>query len=197
MRSVTLGSCVVASLVIAMLGSTGSTDGDAEAAPRRSPACDTPDHRAFDFWIGDWDVHVRARQSATGPWGESVGKQHVEAVLDGCAISESFTADGPGTPWAGRSYSAWHAPAKKWRQTWVDDQGSYLAFTGGVENGSMTLYGEPRTSKDPKTAGKTIQMRMVFSKVTPTSLHWEWQQTLDNWKTSTAMMEIEYTRRAR
>ena len=28
------------------------------AAPPSQPAlrCDTPDHRRFDFWVGDWDV---------------------------------------------------------------------------------------------------------------------------------------------
>ena len=43
--------------------------------------------------------------------------------------------------------------------------------------------------------GKTIQLRMVFQNVTPSTLHWEWQRTDDNWATNLAMMTIEYRRR--
>lgn len=79
--------------------------------------------------IGDWDVAIHARKSPTSEiWDDAKGRQHVETILGGCAISETFSAEGPGQPWAGRSYSTWQAPAGKWRQTWVDDQGSYLAF---------------------------------------------------------------------
>jgi hypothetical protein len=154
-------------------------------------ACASPEHRQFDFWIGHWDVTIHARSSPTSEtWADAKGHQHIESILGGCAISETFSADGPPTPWAGRSYSSWQAPVGKWRQTWVDDQGSYLALAGGIENGVMTLYGEPR-EKD----GKSIQMRMVFLDVKPASMRWEWQRTEDAWKTSIVMMRIDYARK--
>jgi hypothetical protein len=156
------------------------------------PACASAEHRQFDFWIGEWDVAIRARQSPTATtWGEAKGTQHIEAILGGCAIAEHFAAEGPAQPWAGKSYSAWQPQLGKWRQTWVDDGGSYIALTGGVENGVMTLYGEPRTGKD----GTSFQMRMVFQNVTASSLLWEWQRSTDEWKTSTVMMAIDYKRR--
>ncbi len=155
------------------------------------PACASPEHRQLDFWIGDWDVRIRARQSpSSDEWGEAKGTQHVESILDGCAIAEHFAADGPKEPWAGKSYSVWQPQLGKWRQTWVDDGGSYLAFTGGIENGVMTLYGEPRTVKD-----LSVQMRMVFMDVTLDMLRWEWQRSTDGWQTFTVMMTIDYKRR--
>ncbi|MFN0249402.1 MAG: DUF1579 family protein [Kofleriaceae bacterium] len=161
------------------------------APPATSKACSSSEHRQLDFWIGDWDVVVRARASPTSDqWGDAKGRQKIEAILGGCAISENFFADGPQTPWTGRSYSSWQALLGKWRQVWVDDQGGFLAFIGSVENGVMTLYGESH-SKD----GKAIQMRMVFLDVKPGSLRWQWQRTEDDWKTSTVMMHIAYTRR--
>jgi hypothetical protein len=161
-------------------------------SPAIAKACASAEHRQLDFWIGDWDVTIRARQSpASETWGEAKGRQRIEAILGGCAIAEHFTADGPQTPWAGKSYSSWQPAAGKWRQTWVDDQGSYLALTGGVESGVMTLYGEPRTTQD----GKSFQMRMVFLDVTPRSLRWEWQRSEDSWQTSVVMMRIDYVRR--
>lgn len=163
------------------------------AAPSTTPsaACATPEHRQLDFWIGDWDVTIRARAAPDkDEWGEAKGTQRIESILGGCAISETFTAEGPQTPWAGRSYSSWQPQKKAWRQTWVDDQGSYLAFTGGVEDGVFTLHGEPRTVGD-----KTIEMRMVFLDVTATSLRWEWQRTEDGRATWLTMMVIDYRKR--
>lgn len=169
---------------------TAATPARPVTAPS-STACDTPEHRQFDFWIGDWDVHLRARSSPTSDaWGEANGTQHVEAILGGCAIAEHFTAEGPQQPWAGKSYSVWQPKLGKWRQTWVDDSGNYLALAGGLEAGLMTLYGEPR-----EVDGKTIQMRMVFSDVKSDSLHWEWQRTDDGWATHTLMIAIDYARR--
>ncbi len=157
-----------------------------------SKSCATPAHRQLDFWIGDWDVDVRARASPTSDaWGTAHGHQHVEAILGGCAIAEHFTADGPQQPWAGASYSMWQPTAGKWRQTWVDDSGSYLAFTGGLEDGVMTLYGEPREQD-----GKHIQMRMVFLDVTHDALRWEWQRSEDGGPYA-PMMTIAYRRATR
>jgi hypothetical protein len=161
--------------------------------PSSSPsaACTSAEHRQFDFWLGDWDLAIHARTSPTSEtWGHAKGTQRIESILGGCAILESFAAEGPQTPWAGRSVSSYQAKPGKWRQTWVDDQGSYLAFAGGIEAGVMTLFGEPRESE-----GKTVQMRMVFLDVTPRSLRWEWQRTEDGWKTSVAMIRIDYRRR--
>lgn len=51
------------------------------------------------------------------------------------------------------------------------------------------LHGEPRT-KD----GTHVQMRMVFSAVTKSSLHWEWQRTEDDWASHALMMSLDYRR---
>jgi hypothetical protein len=160
------------------------------AAP--SPSCAAPEFRQLDFWIGDWDVAVHARSSATATqWGDAKGHQHVEAILGGCAIAEHFRADGPPTPWAGASYSMWQPQLGKWRQTWVDDSAGFLVFKGGPEANGFVLYGEPKD-----VAGAKTQMRMVFSAITPTSLHWEWQQSSDGWATVAPLMQVDYRRAA-
>jgi hypothetical protein len=160
------------------------------ASPAPPKPCAGPEHRQFDFWVGEWDLKVRARSAPDkDEWGEATATQKIESILGGCSIAEHFAADGPGVPWAGKSYSSWQPGLKKWRQTWVDDQGSYIALTGGIEDGVMTLYGEPRTRD-----GKTVLMRMVFLDVKKDSLRWEWQRQADG-KTWQPMMIIEYRRR--
>ncbi len=74
---------------------------------------------------------------------------------------------------------------------WIDDQGGFLTFTGGLERGQMRLYGEPG-SKD----GVTTQMRMVFADVAPETLHWTWERTSDGGATWTPQLVIDYRRRA-
>ena len=156
-------------------------------------ACASPEHRQLDFWVGSWDVAIRARSAPMADtWAEAKGTQRVEAVLGGCAIAEHFEASGPQQPWAGRSYSSWQPALGKWRQTWVDDQGSYLAFTGGVEDGTFVLYGEPF-----EASGKQVQMRMAFRDVTADSIHWVWERTVDGGATWSPSLIIDYRRAER
>ncbi|PYQ22659.1 MAG: hypothetical protein DMF79_05510 [Acidobacteria bacterium] len=53
----------------------------AEADRNARPCVYRPESRAFDFWVGDWDVTTSA-----GPAGNS----HVERILGDCVIFESF-----------------------------------------------------------------------------------------------------------
>lgn len=61
----------------------------------------------------------------------------------------------------------------------------------GMEGKDMVLLGEPR-ARD----GKTRQMRMVFTDITPQSILWRWEATVDGGKTWSPMLVIEYRRRS-
>ena len=102
----------------------------AAAAPQASPLpappkppkidCTDPDHRAFDFWIGEWDVFAAG---STNP----VAHSRIEKIV-GCAISETFDQfTGPGNKpidYHGRSISAYVSADKGWRQYYVDSSGT-------------------------------------------------------------------------
>lgn len=147
--------------------------------------CEGPDYRAMDFWVGDWTVAVRMRASPTSDqWAEATGTQHVTHTLSNCGIEENFQATGP-NGFAGRSFSTFDKIVGKWRQTWIDDSGGYIALTGGVDGDTFVLYGEPT---------KTFQMRMVYTHPTRDALHWEWQRSEDQWASHVTMMAIDYKR---
>lgn len=161
-----------------------------------APPCEEPERRALDFWIGDFDLVVRARKGpGSQEWGEAHGVSQIRSVLNGCSIEENFHADGPRAPWAGRSFSTYVPSQRRWRQTWVDDSGSYLSFQGGAEGGDFVLYGEPFDA-----AGQHVQMRMAFRDVTRDALRWSWERgtssapgvTPTDWS---PMMTITYARR--
>jgi uncharacterized protein DUF1579 len=146
--------------------------------------CTGPEWRQLDFWVGDWD----ATWPASPGQAAGRGTNHIRKVLGGCVIEENF--DGGGAqPLKGKSVSMYVPQVKAWRQTWVDDQGSYLALSGGIEDGHMTL-GMERPAPD----GGKVLVRMVFTDVKPDSFDWRWESSKDGGKTWNVQWPIHYTR---
>lgn len=76
----------------------------------------------LDFWIGQWDVFAGDRQ---------VGRNRIEKILGGCAVSETWSGAGGGE---GRSLF-YHLPwSGEWKQVWVTDTATR---TGGVKEKSL------------------------------------------------------------
>ena len=63
-----------------MLASSGAIAG----ATPPPPACETPEHRQFDFWIGHWDVYAKADPA------KLVAHSLIESRHSGCAIRENW-----------------------------------------------------------------------------------------------------------
>jgi hypothetical protein len=97
-------------------------------APQAASPCASPEHRQFDFWIGEWEV--------TLPDGRVAGHNRITPILSGCALREEWTgAKGN----QGTSLNAWDPDARRWRQTWVDQSGTVLLLAGAFEGGKMVL----------------------------------------------------------
>ncbi|MFO1312583.1 MAG: hypothetical protein U1F41_11030 [Burkholderiales bacterium] len=100
---------------------------DAKPAP-----CGAPEHRQFDFWLGDWEVR--------GPAGKVVGQNTIASIHRGCVLLESWKGEGGVT---GSSFNVYDPDRKKWRQTWVDSSGGILDLEGAFANGRMVLASAP------------------------------------------------------
>ena len=114
----------------------------AHVAGAQQPAapCTAPQHRQFDFWIGEWEV--------TGARGQRAGSNRIERILGGCALHESWEgASGS----RGHSINAWDPGDSKWHQTWVDNSGTVLMLSGGIVNGEMVMEGERRLPDGTQT----------------------------------------------
>jgi hypothetical protein len=144
--------------------------------------CDSPESRALDFWIGEWELTY---QGDDGKPAKS--RNRITKVLDGCAILEEFSG-APGTKLDGRSYSTLDRISKQWKQTWVDNTGTYLDFTGGALDGEMFFV------REVERAGKRIRQRMIFQDVKADSLTWRWQRSDDGGATWATQWEIAYRR---
>ena len=130
----------------------------------------------FDFWLGEWDV----------TWGEDgKGKNHILRIMDDKIIQENFTAP----DLIGMSVSSYDAERKLWCQTWVDNNGSYLDFTGGFENEKMIL------SRDAIVRGQACKQRMVWFNIGANQFDWNWERSDDGGQSWRALWEIKYTRK--
>ena len=94
-------------------------------------ACEAPEHRAFDFWLGEWQVRT--------PDGKLAGVNRIAREYDGCVLHERYET---GRGYSGESLNIYDAGRKTWHQTWVDTSGTLLLLEGGLRNGSMVLEGQ-------------------------------------------------------
>ncbi|VAV86739.1 hypothetical protein MNBD_ALPHA06-2166, partial [hydrothermal vent metagenome] len=109
-------------LVAVLLGSTANAD---TAKPKPPPkACQGPEFRQLDFWVGDWNLSYN--QGKDKPMG-TAHNLITKSALGDCVITEKFSMPG----FHGTSLSIFHKQSGKWRQTWVDDQGGYFDLAGG------------------------------------------------------------------
>lgn len=147
-------------------------------------ACNSAAASQFDFWIGEWNL----------TWSDSLhGKNSVSKSHDGCVIEEKFTAE-DGSGFTGMSVSVFDTSAQIWKQTWVDNSGSYLDFTGHLitdKSGDRMILSRSFARKDGRGE---IHQRMVFHDITRDSLVWDWQSSTDTGKTWTNNWTIIYRR---
>lgn len=109
----------------------------------------------LDFWLGEWKV----RDSD----GDELGTSRVSAQEKGHLIVEKWTNHLGGT---GTSMNYFHPEDKKWKQHWVDDDGSILEMTGEFKDGAMRYAGTMRMK-----FGETFQTRMQLEPKTDGEVH--------------------------
>ena len=112
-------------------------------APAQAPqqACVGPEHRAFDFWLGEWEVR--------GADGKRAGSSRITREYGGCVIHERYDT---GRGYRGESLNVYDAPRRVWHQTWVDTAGLLLLLDGGLRDGHMVLEGRTPGADGAQTA---------------------------------------------
>ena len=100
----------------------------AESAPA---ACSTDSrYNEQDFTLGDWDVYEEGQKSAS---------VHLEKVLNGCAIQETWTPFG-GSGEHGIGLFTYSRLLGHWGYFWVADNSQTTAFTGDRRASNEMLY---------------------------------------------------------
>jgi hypothetical protein len=151
----------------------------AQAQPPASPPpCSAPEHRQFDFWVGEWVV--------SGPKGQQAGINRIEKVENGCAIQENWTsARGP----TGRSLNIYDPASKRWIQVWAGADGSLLLLQGAYDGGKMVMEG---TSIGQ--SGTEVRDRITWSPLPGSRVRHLWEQSSDGGKTWSVIFDGTYSR---
>ena len=140
------------------------------ASPSAPPACTDPAYRAFDFWVGDWQVHK--------PDGKPAGHNRITREYGGCVIHEHYTSEQGSS---GESLNIYDASRKVWHQTWVDNSGLLLTLEGGLRDGAMVLEGQTVGAD-----GKITKQRITWTPNADGSVRqlWELTNAKGEWTTS-------------
>ncbi|MCF6194219.1 MAG: hypothetical protein L3J46_07795 [Kangiellaceae bacterium] len=135
---------------------------------KKPSACSSDQHRAFDFWVGEWEVSARGKK-------QSHAKSYITKSNNGCSIHERYeTTNG----YTGNSINFYDTANKKWHQTWIDIQGSPLYLEGGFSNGAMIL--SDKTNRITWTINDGKEVNQV------------WETTKDNGKNWTVIFDGIY-----
>lgn len=99
-------------------------------------------YRAFDFWLGTWEVHTAD--------GTLAGHNRITSEAGGCRIDEHWQSASGGT---GRSINFLDPGSGEWVQIWHSPAGLFIRIRGGLtDDGSMLLEGTAHYAADGREA---------------------------------------------
>lgn len=143
-------------------------------------------YRAFDFWVGEWDVRPNGAP-ASAPPSENI----ITLEYDGCVVMEHWTSTGGGT---GSSFNIFDVTRNAWFQTWVDASGGMHEYRGAPDkDGNMILLGEAPSG--PGQPGR-VPTRLSLLRLGPDSVRQLFETSPDGGKSWTTSYDLVYTRRA-
>lgn len=107
--------------------------------------------------------------------------------LGGRVVQENYTTPGL---FAGHSYNSYNAGKKRWEQFWVDNTGTVLHLTGGLnDEGQMVLAGE---RVNPQ--GETVMDRITWTPNDDGSVRQHWEMSTDGEKSWSTLFDGKYVR---
>lgn len=116
------------------------------ATRNQQPCAFDQRYRAFDFWLGRWEVYDEA--------GTRIGANTIVAEERGCVLTERWEGVLGGT---GRSLSYFDPGEAQWRQAWISSKGGVIHYVGGpTEAGGVALEGTRSAPGAPTTATRCV-----------------------------------------
>lgn len=113
---------------------------------RAFPCFASPEHRHFDFWLGEWEVFVG---------NTKVGDNTISRQDGGCMLLEQYTT---ARDYVGQSTNFYDPHDDKWKQIWIDNTGSVSKYVESERRpGYLQLISTPES-----TPSQPI-LRMTFS----------------------------------
>ena len=156
--------------------------GDAPAAPPAPsfPCEELEEFRAFDFWVGSWDVHLAD--------GTFAGSNVIAQEQRGCVLVEKWTGAQGST---GMSNNYFDAIKGEWVQVWHAASGYQIDIRGGLTSEGMLLTGHIHYISNEQT----LPFRGLWTALPDGRVRQYFEVSQDDGKTWTAWFEGFYTRK--
>jgi hypothetical protein len=136
-------------------------------------------YRAFDFWVGEWEVRPTG-QAAAPP-----SRSSIQRILEGCVVFEQYTA--ANGAYFGKSFNTFDAATGRWYQRYVDSTGARLEWDGEVRDNVMYY-----TGVNYNAAGQKVQDKLTFFKLENGHVRQLWEQSPDG-KAWTVVFDGDYS----
>ena len=147
--------------------------------------------RDFDFLIGQWQVHhrrLKERLADSHEWIEFEGTSVVQKVMGGYGTVDDNVVELPSGTYRAAGLKACDAKSGQWSIWWLDGrmpQGPLdPPVRGSFRDGVGTFYSDETFDDRP------IRVRFTWSRITPTTCHWEQAFSTDggvSWETNWVM----------
>ena len=183
--------------IVAFIVIAGLLSAIVSSMAQSTAECGGPQARAFDFWIGEWDIRQRILQE-DGTYVELPAKTSVSVALDGCALIEhwegevEFFWEGMQEPESlkGLSVRAYDPRETKWLIHWMDTRSRRfdVPYVGEFVDGRGEFY------RESETADGTRVDRITFSDISPDSLSWSLYVSTDGRQSWTTVWMMEMLR---
>ncbi len=152
-----------------------------EMSARAYPCAQDPRFRAFDFWVGNWEVHLAN--------GTFAGTNSISSAEHGCVLLETWASASGGS---GRSINYLDADSGEWVQIWNDASGSQIHIRGGMTKEGMLLTGQIHYVSSATTA----PFRGLWTPLPDGRVRQFFEQSNDDGETWTPWFEGFYSRKA-
>lgn len=151
---------------------------------------DAPDHKKFDFWVGQWDVNLKVKQEDKTWKDQHKAIANIYSILDGKAVLELWSEGAEGI--IGYSLRYFNDKEKRWDLwlNWPPPNQSSMSTLSGNFNGNKGEFFREYTVND----GTKRISRYTFSDITPVSLKWQDGYSRDNGNTWSSNWIMEFSR---
>ncbi|MDB5709205.1 MAG: hypothetical protein JWL96_1275 [Sphingomonas bacterium] len=152
--------------------------------------------RDWDFLVGSWSVahrRLKHRLAGNNDWERFTGTLVNWPLLGGMGNVGDNLMNFPAGAYRGIGLRAFDAKTGQWLSWWLygrDPMSFAPPMRGGFAGGVATMNGND--SQD----GKPILVRVIWSRITPTSARWEQACSADNGATWETNWISDFTRRA-
>lgn len=185
-------------LAFCLQAAMAAEPGLSQSPDERAKACTGPEARAFDFWIGEWDIVQRfLRQDGT--WLELPARTSVTTTLDGCALVEHWSGDvlffwegmQKPEPMKGFSVRAYDPESGAWNIHWMDTRSPTFGspYVGTIQAGRGEFFREWQTPQGRRVG------RITFSEGRQNSVNWALAISSDERRTWQTIWSMAMRRR--